>query len=130
LRKRRGIQLRIGEGGRYVDLVREGVDCVLPVGKPTDSSMIGRQIALLQEGTFASPGYLAQHGTPHTPDDLGAHRMIGFVSSATGGVLPLEFQVNSTIGHNAHNHPFGVAEPSPALPTEPLPANYETPCNR
>ncbi len=103
------IQLRIGEGDRYVDLVREGVDCVLRVGKPTDSSMIGRQIASLQEGTFASPGYLAKYGTPGTPDELGAHRMIGFVSSATGGVLPLEFQGNGASQQLTLPHAVSVA---------------------
>ena len=104
-----GIQLRIGEGDRYVDLVREGVDCVLRVGKPVDSSMVGRQIASLQEGTFASPAYLARRGTPGTPDDLGAHHMIGFVSSATGGVLPLEFQVNGTSRAITLPHAVSVA---------------------
>jgi DNA-binding transcriptional LysR family regulator len=91
------IQLRIGEGDRYVDLVREGVDCVLRVGQPGDSSMVGRQIALLEEGTFASPAYLAKYGVPRTPDELGAHRMAGFISSATGGVLPLEFRVDGAL---------------------------------
>lgn len=92
-----GIQLRIGEGERYVDLVSEGIDCVLRVGKPADSSMIGRQIALLEEGTYASPAYLERHGHPASPDDLHGHRMVGFVSSATGGVLPLEFQEGPTL---------------------------------
>jgi DNA-binding transcriptional LysR family regulator len=86
------IQLRVGEGDRYVDLVREGVDCVLRVGHPADSGMVGRQIASLDEGTFASPDYLARHGIPRSPDELEGHRMVGFESSATGGVLPLEFR--------------------------------------
>jgi DNA-binding transcriptional LysR family regulator len=92
-----GIQLRIGEGDRYVDLVREGVDCVLRVGKPADSSMVGRQVALLEEATCASPGYLERHGMPRSPDDLDGHHMIGFVSSATGSVMPLEFLVNGAL---------------------------------
>jgi DNA-binding transcriptional LysR family regulator len=92
-----GIQLRIGEGDRYVDLVREGVDCVLRVGKPADSSMVGRQVTVLQEATCASPGYLERHGMPRSPDDLAGHRMIGFVSSATGSVIPLEFLVNGAL---------------------------------
>ncbi|MHA6205605.1 LysR family transcriptional regulator [Dyella soli] len=91
------IQLRIGEGDRYVDLVREGVDCVLRVGTPTDSSMIGRRIALLDEVTLASPGYLERHGMPERLDDLATHRMVGFVSSATGAVIPLEFQTGDAI---------------------------------
>lgn len=103
------IQLRIGEGDRYVDLVREGVDCVLRVGKPTDSSMIGRQIALLPEGTYASPAYLERHGTPSTPDDLEGHQMVAFVSSATGGVLPLEFHHRDTVRNVLLPHAVSVA---------------------
>jgi DNA-binding transcriptional LysR family regulator len=87
------IQLHFGEGDRFVDLVREGVDCALRVGQPADSALIGRRIAMLAEGTFASPAYLERYGTPRMPDDLTGHRMVGFLSSATGGLLPLEFTV-------------------------------------
>jgi DNA-binding transcriptional LysR family regulator len=85
------ISLHIGEGDRFIDLVREGVDCVLRAGQPADSTMVGRRLGLLAEGTFASPDYLARFGVPETPEDLAGHRMIGFVSSATGTVIPLEF---------------------------------------
>ena len=92
-----GIQLHMGEGDRLVDLIREGVDCVLRVGEPRDSAMVGRRIAMLEEGTFASREYLAKFGTPQTPEDLANHRMIGFVSSATGNVMPLELTVNGEL---------------------------------
>jgi DNA-binding transcriptional LysR family regulator len=104
-----GIQLRIGEGDRYVDLVREGVDCVLRVGKPADSGMIGRQVATLAEGTYASPAYLERHGTPSSPDDLEGHRMVAFVSSATGGVLPLEFRQGGGVREVLLPHAVSVA---------------------
>jgi DNA-binding transcriptional LysR family regulator len=87
------LQLFIGEGDRLVDLVREGVDCVLRVGEPQSSAMVARRLAMLEEGTFASPDYLRRHGEPRTLDDLDNQRMIGFVSSATGNVIPLEFIV-------------------------------------
>lgn len=103
------IQLRIGEGDRYVDLVREGVDCVLRVGKPTDSSMVGRQIALLPEGTYASPAYLEAHGTPTSPDDLDGHQMVAFISSASGSVLPLELQVDGHVHERLLPHAVTVA---------------------
>jgi DNA-binding transcriptional LysR family regulator len=103
------IQLRIGEGDRYVDLVREGVDCVLRVGKPTDSSMIGRQIALLPECTCASPAYLMRHGTPASPDELDGHAMIAFVSSASGSVLPLEFQQAGAVRDALLPHALSVS---------------------
>lgn len=86
-----GLRVHVGEGDRLVDLVREGVDCVLRAGEPADSSMAGRRIAMMREVTCASPGYLARHGTPMTPDDLEGHVAVGFFSSATGQTLPLEF---------------------------------------
>jgi len=87
-----GIRLRIDEGGRLVDLVREGVDLMLRAGHPADSPMIGRRIALLECGTFASPDYLARHGRPKSPDDLAGHQMIGYFSTASGEPVSLEFQ--------------------------------------
>ncbi|MEJ0036137.1 MAG: LysR family transcriptional regulator [Gammaproteobacteria bacterium] len=92
-----GIQLHLGEGDKLVDVIREGVDCVLRVGEPRDSAMVGKRIALLQEGTFASAGYLEKSGTPRRPEDLANHRMIGFVSSATGNVMPLELTVDGQL---------------------------------
>ncbi|QEN87300.1 LysR family transcriptional regulator [Labrys sp. KNU-23] len=94
-----GLQLHIGEGDRLVDLVREGIDCVIRAGDLQDSSMVARRVALLAEATCASPAYLARHGVPATPDDLEGHRMVGFLSSATGSVMPLEFQVDAAIRH-------------------------------
>lgn len=93
------IQLHLGEGDRFVDLVREGIDCVVRVGQPPDSLMIGKRIGMLSEGTFASPDYLRRFGTPSTPDDLNGHRMVGFVSSATGNVIPLEFNVDGKLSY-------------------------------
>jgi DNA-binding transcriptional LysR family regulator len=93
------LRLHIGEGDRLVDLVQEGVDCVIRAGEPQDSTMVGRRIALLDEVTCASPDYLKTYGTPRTPDDLEGHRMIGFVSSATRNVIPLEFTVDGVPRH-------------------------------
>lgn len=88
------LRLHIGEGHRFVDLVREGVDCVLRVGHLEDSTMIARQVAMLDEVTYASPAYLARHGTPRTPEDLAGHRMIGYLAPTGGDPIPFEFTVN------------------------------------
>ncbi|CAI2532947.1 transcriptional regulator [Serratia ficaria] len=38
--------------------------------------------------------YLQRFGTPHCLEDLQVHRMVGFRSSVTGALMPLEFNVN------------------------------------
>jgi DNA-binding transcriptional LysR family regulator len=93
------LQLHLSEGDRLVDLVREGIDCVLRVGELRDSAMIGRRVALLHEVTCASRDYLNEHGTPASVDDLGGHQAIAFMSSASGAKLPLEFSVDGKLRH-------------------------------
>lgn len=87
-----GISLHISEGDRLVDLVSEGIDCVVRVGEPADSGLVGRRLGMLEEGTFASPDYIEAHGDVRSLDDLNGHHMIGFVSTKTRLVMPLEFQ--------------------------------------
>ncbi|MGF6116971.1 LysR family transcriptional regulator for bpeEF and oprC [Janthinobacterium lividum] len=87
------IELEIGMGDRLVDLVREGVDCVLRVGELGDSSMVARRVALLEQVTCASPAYLAAHGTPETLAQLDGHRAVNFFSAQTGKVWPFDFKV-------------------------------------
>ncbi len=93
LERHPALTLFIGEGDRFVDIVREGYDCVIRGGEIADSEMIVRRLGVSKEGTFASPDYLKRHGIPRTIDDLQGHEMIGFASSRTGQVLPLEFTV-------------------------------------
>ena len=91
------LNVHLGESERFVDLVREGVDCVIRAGELADSGMIARRLGKMEEITVASPGYLAEHGTPTTPEDLHGHVMIGFVSSRTGQPLSLEFTCEGKI---------------------------------
>jgi DNA-binding transcriptional LysR family regulator len=93
------LELQIGQGDRLVDLVREGIDCVIRSGEPEDSGMILRRLGTIAEITVASPAYLASHGMPMAPDALDGHQMVAFVSSRTGDVLPLEFSVAGALRH-------------------------------
>ncbi|WP_417281108.1 LysR family transcriptional regulator [Celeribacter sp.] len=85
------LNVYMSEGDRLVDLIPEGVDCVLRVGEPQDSDLIARRVAMLEEVTLAAPDYLARHGTPLSLEGLHGHMMVGFRSTATRAILPLEF---------------------------------------
>src|ERR1700729_264653 len=92
-----GIELYMSEGDRLVDLIREGIDCVLRVGDLQDSDMIARRVAMLEEITCAGPAYIERYGQPNSVDDLGDHLMVGFHSSGSGALLPLEFVIDGTV---------------------------------
>lgn len=95
-----GIELDISEGDRYVDLVREGVDCAIRVGELRDSDLVARRLTTLPELTVASPAYCKRYGTPASIDALQeGHRMVGFKSTHAGAVLPLEFQQGGRVRH-------------------------------
>jgi DNA-binding transcriptional LysR family regulator len=56
-----------------------------------------RRLGILHEVTVASPDYLARYGTPRKPEELDGHFMVGFLSSLTGEVLPLEFTIDASV---------------------------------
>ncbi|MBB4091714.1 LysR family transcriptional regulator [Brucella pecoris] len=92
------IEFYMTEGDRFVDPVREGIDCVLRVGTLPDSDMIARRVTTLDEVTVASPSYIAQFGDPGHPDLLAdGHRMVGFRASGSTARMPLEFTIDGML---------------------------------
>ena len=61
---------------RVVDLVGDGFDAAVRLGRLADSSLIARRIAPVRAMMVASPAYLAEAGTPRTPDDLADHQAV------------------------------------------------------
>jgi LysR family transcriptional regulator, regulator for bpeEF and oprC len=80
------IQLEIGCDDRPIDLLEEGVDCVIRVGHPLDSTLVARRVGTMQFLLVASPEYLQTYGRPTHHDDLQRHQAVHFFSSKTGKV--------------------------------------------
>lgn len=91
------IDLVISSGDRLVDLVREGIDCVVRAGNPKDSSLVARRLAIMPEVVCASPEYLEYFGTPQHPDELSAHQAVGFFSSSYDVNYPFELIVDGEV---------------------------------
>ena len=66
---------------RFIDLVEEGYDVAVRIGKLPDSSLIVRRIAPIRRVVCATPEYFATHGKPEIPADLVHHQCL-----AHGGV--------------------------------------------
>ena len=69
---------------RVVDLVEEGYDMAVRIGRLPDSSLIARRLAPCQIVLCASPDYLARVGTPERPDDLRGHNCLLYAYSRNG----------------------------------------------
>lgn len=92
-----GIELVISSGDRLVDLVQEGVDCVIRAGTPRDSTLVARPLARMPQVLCASPAYLQRMGTPQHPDELFQHQVVRFFSRTGNLDYPLELLVEGQV---------------------------------
>jgi LysR family transcriptional regulator, regulator for bpeEF and oprC len=92
------LQLDIGSSDRPVDLITEGVDCVIRGGATHDDQLVARRLGAFETITVAAPSYLKKHGTPKRPQDLetGTHRAVNFFSAKTGRVFAFDFMRGNT----------------------------------
>lgn len=84
------IQFDMGVSDRMVDLIGEGVDCVVRGGELTDLSLMARHVGDLQLGVYAEPSYLESAGSPSHPQELAGpdHYIVGFTWARAGKVPP------------------------------------------
>lgn len=71
-------------GDHFVDLVGEGYDVAVRLGKLADSSLVARKVATVTRTLVASADYLKRAGAPRHPRDLAQHRCLGFAGMGRG----------------------------------------------
>jgi DNA-binding transcriptional LysR family regulator len=74
------LKLTLSLDDRVVDMIEGGFDVSIRI-RPAmpDSGLVARRIGTMRQRIFASPAYLERAGTPRTPEDIAAHRTIGFL---------------------------------------------------
>ena len=70
------IELDVSFSDRMVNLVDEGFDAAIRIGRKADSSLVARRLGQTSVLTVASAAYLARRGTPAVPGDLARHDCI------------------------------------------------------
>ncbi|SEO83860.1 LysR family transcriptional regulator [Aquisalimonas asiatica] len=89
------VELTLVLSDRAVELVPEGIDCVIRAGVPHDSpTLVARRVASFEWVICASPEYLAEHGEPHSLEDLQRHQAVGFLSGDQGRSMEWRFVVD------------------------------------
>jgi DNA-binding transcriptional LysR family regulator len=75
-----GLQIDLGFDDQYVNLVEQGVDVAIRIGRLADSSLGARHLGINPWVLTAAPAYLATHGQPRTPAELSAHACLIYSS--------------------------------------------------
>ena len=70
------IEVMLAVSDRPADLVEEGFDLAVRIGRLPDSSLVARRICDIERVICAAPGYLQKHGTPRRPEDLLKHECL------------------------------------------------------
>ena len=80
MRRHPDITIDLSFDDRYVNLVEQGVDVALRMGRLVDSSLGARYLGVNPWVLVGSGAYLAAHGTPAVPADLAGHRCLVYSS--------------------------------------------------
>jgi DNA-binding transcriptional LysR family regulator len=103
---------------RTVDLVEEGFDLAVRIGRLRDSSLIAKRVASIRRAVLASPDYWEAHGKPKHPDELAEHRCLTYAYMQTAqswefkdpeSGKPFSVTVNSCPMHANNGHVLAEA---------------------
>jgi DNA-binding transcriptional LysR family regulator len=79
------VKLKLSLTDSFIDILTADVDMALRISEPPkDKSTIWRKICPVPRVAVASPGYLAERGTPREPRDLLNHNCLGYGNLAGG----------------------------------------------
>jgi DNA-binding transcriptional LysR family regulator len=74
-----GLKIELIMTERLLSLSKGEADVAIRGGEPTDESLVGKKIADVAWGIYATRSYVERNGSPKSPEDLNGHSVIGFV---------------------------------------------------
>ena len=99
---------------RVLDLPMREADVAIRMKEPTQSDLIRKRLMQIKMRLYASPKYLAEHGTPKSMDDMTQHRLIsqhaGTAQVAAGALLVAELMSHDIPSTLTVNNYFGVLQ--------------------
>jgi len=72
------VSVRLVLADHMLEFAEHRLDVAIRIGRLPDSELIASKVGEVRWTVCASPGYLAQRGTPRLPEDLGRHACIAF----------------------------------------------------
>jgi DNA-binding transcriptional LysR family regulator len=78
------LELALHLNDRVVDIVGEGYDLAVRIGRLKDSSLVAKKLAVCKRVLCCSPAYAKRAGLPRTLDALNDHACIGYANVPIG----------------------------------------------
>lgn len=72
------IEVDMTMNDRFVDVIDEGYDLAVRIGRLGDSSLVARKLAPARMALCGSPAYFKKHGRPQTPEGLKEHHCLRY----------------------------------------------------
>lgn len=80
-----GLKVEMELTNREVDPISEGLDCIVRIGEPANSSLVARRLWRTDRLLCAAPSYLARCGVPEHPEQLTHHERVAVHSTFLRG---------------------------------------------
>lgn len=80
-----------------VDFIEEGIDLAIRVGRVGSDNLVARRISEAVLIAAAAPSYLAEAGTPASPEEFARHRCLTYTYSATGNQWQFESENGQSV---------------------------------
>ncbi|WP_349962956.1 LysR family transcriptional regulator [Rhizobium sp. ZPR3] len=77
------VELDVHFGEQFLDLIDNRIDVAVRIGALSDSQLIAKKLADHERILCAAPSYIARHGNPNAPAELGSHNCLQFNGFAT-----------------------------------------------
>jgi DNA-binding transcriptional LysR family regulator len=87
----------IGLNDRVIDLVEEGWDLAIRIGRLKDSALVARKLAPIRTIVCAAPAYLAARGTPRTLAELSVHNCLTYTLPSAAGADRWHFGADGAV---------------------------------
>jgi len=79
-----GLEIEAVLDDRNIDLIHEGIDVALRVGRLTNSTLTARRLASSRHVVLGTPAYFARVGEPAAPGDLAMHGAVIYAQKGGG----------------------------------------------
>ena len=130
------LQIELSFEDRYVNLVEQGIDVAIRMGRLADSTLGARYLGVNPWVIVASADYIERHGTPREPADLAAHSALIYstvqgdarwhFTGADGHVLPVPVPVKGPLRSNSLSALLAAARGGMGVAALPWYVAYES----